>query len=210
MKSKIHEHLKNNFKAVSKKYFFVFAIVAMSCTTQGQIPSKVNFDTYLKLAQEVKTYREKRLIDWKTFQEYSKAENTIILDTRSSEMFKRKHIKGAINLNFSDFTAYNLARIFIDKNVRILIYCNNNIDKDVDFPSKIYVPDPIVQKGKSKRSNTILPEVTLALNVPTFINLYGYGYENVYELSELLSPESIEFEGTNVEELYKNKELNNH
>jgi hypothetical protein len=189
-----------------KNYLFIFVILCLSCNSDAQIPSKVNFDTYLNLAQEVKTYREKRLIDWKTFQEYSKKEGTIILDTRSSEMFKRKHIKGAINLNFSDFTTYNLARIFIDKNVRILIYCNNNIDKDEDFPAKIYKPEPIVYKGKSKRSNTILPEVTLALNVPTFINLYGYGYENVYELSELLSPTTIEFEGTNVEELYKNKE----
>jgi hypothetical protein len=189
-----------------KRSFLLLAMVLLFCHSKAQVPSKVNFDTYLKLAQEVKTYREKRLINWQTFQSYSKEKNTIILDARSSEMFKRKHIKGAINLNFSDFTAYNLARIFIDKNVRILIYCNNNIDKDVDFPSKIYVPEPEVHKGKSKRSNTILPEVTLALNVPTFINLYGYGYENIYELSELLSPDAIEFEGTNVEELYKNKE----
>jgi Rhodanese-like domain len=186
-----------------KNYFMAFVILYMSCNLNAQIPSKVNFDTYLKLAQEVKTHREKRLIDWKTFQEYSKQEGTIILDTRSSEMFKRKHIKGAINLNFSDFTVNNLALVFKDKNVRILIYCNNNIDKDEDFPSKIYMPKPIVHKGKSKRSDTILPEVTLALNVPTFINLYGYGYENIYELSELLSPDIIEFEGTNVEELYK-------
>ena len=191
-----------------KKYFFVFVIAAMGCNSDAQIPSKVNFDTYLNLAQEVKSYREKRLIDWKTFQEYAKDKGTVILDARSSEMYKRKHIKGAINLNFSDFTATNLARVFLNKKVRILIYCNNNIDKDEDFPSKIAIPEPIVYKGKSKRSNTILPEVTLALNVPTFINLYGYGYENVYELSELLSPDVIEFEGTNVEELYKTDTIN--
>lgn len=188
-----------------KNYFFVFATVMMSCTSIAQIPSKVNFDTYLELANEVKTYRQKRLINWKTFQEYAKEANTIILDTRSSEMYKRKHIKGAINLNFSDFTPYNLARIFLNKDIRILIYCNNNIDKEEDFPAKSYKPEPIVHKGKQKRSNTILPEVTLALNVPTFINLYGYGYENVYELSELLSPKGIEFEGTNVVEKYKIK-----
>lgn len=191
-----------------RPFFLVVIVTLLSCNVQAQVPSKVNFDTYLKLAQEVKTYREKRLIDWKTFQEYSKEKNTIILDARSSEMFKRKHIRGAINLNFSDFTSYNLARIFIDKNVRILIYCNNNIDKDEDFPTKLATPDPIVYKGKSKRSNSILPDVTLALNVPTFINLYGYGYENIYELSELLSPDVIEFEGTNVEERYKRDNIN--
>jgi hypothetical protein len=38
----------------------------------------------------------------------------------------------------------------------------------------------------------------LALNIPTFINLYGYGYRNVYELSELVSVHDprLEFEGT--------------
>jgi len=29
--------------------------------------------------------------------------------------------------------------------------------------------------------------IALALNMPSFINLYGYGYKNVYELSENLS-----------------------
>ena len=44
----------------------------------------------------------------------------------------------------------------------ILIYCNNNFMDDV-------TPVP-------------LKRVELALNVPTFINLYGYGYQNIYEL----------------------------
>ena len=40
----------------------------------------------------------------------------------------------------------------------------------------------------------------LALNIPTYINLYGYGYRNVYELNELVSVRDrrVEFEGTTV------------
>jgi hypothetical protein len=40
----------------------------------------------------------------------------------------------------------------------------------------------------------------LALNIPTYINLYGYGYKNVYELDELVNvnDKRIEFEGTAV------------
>ncbi len=43
-------------------------------------------------------------------------------------------------------------------------------------------------------------EITLALNIPTFINLYGYGYKNVYELGDLVSVfmDPIKFEGTDV------------
>ena len=40
----------------------------------------------------------------------------------------------------------------------------------------------------------------LALNIPTYINLYGYGYRNIYELDELvnINDKRIKFEGTEV------------
>ena len=43
--------------------------------------------------------------------------------------------------------------------------------------------------------------VMLALNIPTYINLYGYGYRNVYELHELVKVNDprIAFDGTMVE-----------
>jgi hypothetical protein len=42
----------------------------------------------------------------------------------------------------------------------------------------------------------------MALNVPTYINLYGYGYHNVYELDELVNVKDprVKFEGTEVKE----------
>jgi hypothetical protein len=38
----------------------------------------------------------------------------------------------------------------------------------------------------------------MALNIPTYVNLYGYGYRNVYELHELVNVNDprITFEGT--------------
>lgn len=152
------------------------------------IPSKVDFDAFEKLTLEVNQYRKNRLILWDTFQEFSKDENTIILDTRSKEMYNKKHIKGAIHLNFSDFTQDNLAKLIPSFNTRVLIYCNNNIDNEpVFFASKISLPKKDIQPKS----------ISLALNIPTFINLYGYGYKNVYELSELISAldQKITFEG---------------
>ena len=73
---------------------------------------------------------------------------------------------------------------------RILIYCNNNFaDDQIAFATKM--ARPVYRKTKP---------LTLALNIPTFINLYGYGYKNVYELSDLVSVynRTIEFEGTDV------------
>jgi hypothetical protein len=41
----------------------------------------------------------------------------------------------------------------------------------------------------------------MSLNVPTYVNLYGYGYRNVYELHELVDVNDprISFEGTIVD-----------
>lgn len=178
-----------------KTYLLLLAVIIVGCNSEAQVPSsKVDFDAFEKLTSEVKQYRKSRLISWPIFQKYSKEEKTIILDTRSREMFDRKHVKGAINLNFSDFTQANLAKIIPSENTRVLIYCNNNFDNDqVNFTSKMYIPKKSLPKGKEKT-------ITLALNIPTFINLYGYGYKNVYELSELISvfDPRVAFEGTDV------------
>ena len=42
----------------------------------------------------------------------------------------------------------------------------------------------------------------MALNIPTYINLYGYGYRNVYELHELVNvnDRKIAFEGSILEQ----------
>lgn len=158
--------------------------------TKDYSPAKVDFDAYEKLVAEVKVHRKSHLVSLDQFLKMSKEKDVIIIDTRSDEMYKSKHVKGAIHLNFSDFTQKNLARLITSKNTKILIYCNNNFDKDEDnFPTKSYSPPTKSEK-----------ELTLALNIPTYINLYGYGYKNVYELDELVSiyDQRIKFEGTSV------------
>jgi hypothetical protein len=132
------------------------------------------------------------LISFEKFLSWAKEPNTVILDTRSTEMYNRKHVKGAIHLDFTDFTQDNLLRLIPSTDTRILIYCNNNFaDDQVNFRTKM-VPRPQLR--------TIKKPITLALNIPTFINLYGYGYKNVYELADLVSVtnKSIVFEGTDV------------
>jgi hypothetical protein len=181
-----------------KSIFLLLSIVFITNDSKTEKPSKVDFDAFESLTKEVHLYRKNRLINFDTFKKYAKENGTLILDTRSSEMFNRKHIKGAINLNFSDFTQENLARIITSEKTRILIYCNNNIDDDqINFATKVALP---------KREKTA-KEITLALNIPTFINLYGYGYQNVYELSELVSVNDnrIQFEGSQIKKLNHRK-----
>ncbi len=178
------------------KNIFTFALFSLlSSAAFGQTPSKVDYDAFEKLVAEVKPHRAKRLIPIERFNELSQRKNVIILDTRSKAMYDAKHVKGAIHLNFADFTAKRLAEIIPSKDTKILIYCNNNFDGDEEyFPTKSYTP-PV---------ETSQEELTLALNIPTYINLYGYGYKNVYELSELISiyDKRITLEGSAVIKLY--------
>lgn len=157
----------------------------------------VDYDDFKNLVQEVEQYRAERLISLDMFLRMSKEDNVVILDTRSDFRFNRKHVKGAIHLSFTDFTEDNLYKLIPDANTKILIYCNNNFDGDeIDFASKMARP-------KINRETQILSNrkpIMLALNIPTFINLYGYGYRNIYELDELVNihDKRIEFEGTAV------------
>lgn len=157
-------------------------------------PAKVSFDDFEQLVLKVKPYRNERLINLEAFLQMSKEKNVVIFDSRSDYRFDRKHIKGAIHLAFTDFTQENLLKLIPDVNTKILIYCNNNFDDDeIDFASKMYTPK-ITKNQFSQQEKPIM----LALNIPTYINLYGYGYRNIYELSELVNVKDprIHFEGS--------------
>ncbi len=137
-------------------------------------PAQVDYAGFLGMTQEVQEYRQNRRISFKQFRAMAEEPGVIILDTRSKEMYDQKHIKGAVHLNFSDFTAEKLAEVIPSKETTILIYCNNNIQLDPKYFAMKSLP--------------------LALNIPTFINLYGYGYKDIYELSELIPINDLNLE----------------
>jgi rhodanese-related sulfurtransferase len=151
--------------AVLSAGFMTFAIAAPKpqATTGGQ----VDFAGFNDLSQVVYAYRQNRLVSFAQFQQMAREPNTIILDARSAAAYQQGHIAGALNLSLTDFTAPVLAAAIRDPNTRILIYCNNNFENNAP---------PVVLK-----------RVEVALNIQTFINLYGYGYKNVYELGEVIN-----------------------
>jgi hypothetical protein len=131
-----------------------------------QSASQVDYAGFENLTREVERYRADRLVSLADFQLMASQPNTIVLDARSADAYAQGHIEGAINLPFTDFTDQSLRAALRDPNVRILIYCNNNFSNNVQ---------PV-----------ILKRLELALNIQTFINLYGYGYRNVYELGDVV------------------------
>lgn len=186
------------------------------------VPALTDFDFFLDLAQEVKPVRKNRLVDFNEFLRMSKDPGTIILDTRSKEHYDAAHIKGAVHINFASFNVYDLAELIPDQNTRILIYCNNNINTDSDaaflgirdeqvqlelqksMVSKVALPARLDNRSVPKpkksgyRGAPVDPSKTMALNIPTFITLYGYGYKNIYELNQLVAPNDprLVLEGT--------------
>jgi hypothetical protein len=154
------------------KYIILIAVIAYSVTLTAQPKqmeypqSDVDYSTFVKLTSEAEVHRKSHMASLDEFIKWSKEKDVIVLDTRSKKMYDMKHVKGAVHLNFSDFTAGKLAEVIPSKDTKILIYCNNNLDKDEMYFARKMAP--------------------LALNIPTFINLYGYGYQNVYELDRLV------------------------
>ncbi|WP_018343625.1 rhodanese-like domain-containing protein [Cytophaga aurantiaca] len=163
----------------------------------------VDYDDFKNLVSEVEKHRNERLINLDVFLKMSKENNVVILDSRSDFRFNKKHLKGAIHLDFTDYTQDNLRTLIPDTTTKILIYCNNNFQGDqINFASKVALPLNS-NMTPNMMQNQILSNrkpIMLALNIPTYINLYGYGYKNIYELDELvnINDSRITFEGTAV------------
>lgn len=140
---------------------------ALPATVEARRPTnpQVDYAGFRKLTVKLNDYRAERLLDWDAWRAAGDRQGALILDARSADAYARGHIKGAVNLPFTDFTAESLAAVIGPNRDRpILIYCNNNFIND-----KAPVP---------------MKAVPLALNIQTFINLYGYGYPNVWELND--------------------------
>ena len=184
--------------------FTVAMLVLVTNTASAQVknypPAKVSFNDFKELVAAVEPHRAARLIDLDTFLKMSKEPDVIIFDSRSDFRYNRIHIKGARHLSFTDFTQDNLGKVIPSFDTKILIYCNNNFEgNQTDFASKIALPgavpsgDAVTAQFQSQEKPRMM-----ALNIPTYVNLYGYGYRNVYELAELVHVDDprIEFEGS--------------
>ena len=149
----------------------IFSVTSIAYSQQISPTSNpaIDMPAYLQVAQEAARHRETHRLTEAEFIAMSREPNTIILDARSAEKYAELHIKKAVNLSFPDITVDSLAQLFPDKNVRILIYCNNNFaNAPKAFPTK---------------------RADASLNISTYISLYSYGYKNVYELGPLVEIE---------------------
>lgn len=150
----------------TKRILIPALLAAFQLHAQEAKNPAIDYSAFAKLTKELETVRETRRVSEEEFLKMAGEPDTVIFDARSTDKFERIHVKGALHLAFTDFTEEALEKVIPDKNTRILIYCNNNFDKD---------PFGFARKTAE-----------VALNIQTFINLHAYGYKNVYELGPLL------------------------
>jgi 3-mercaptopyruvate sulfurtransferase SseA len=166
-----------------KSFVIMLALGTICVWSPAQEPITnrlIDYNGFQKIVDTSGKARESRRLTEDAFLTMMKEEGVIVLDARSQSKYKLRHIKGAVNLPFTDFTEASLSGVMPAKDVKILIYCNNN-----------FSGSPIAFASKAPAAS---------LNLSTYTSLKAYGYDNIFELGPLLdvSKTKIPFEGSEV------------
>jgi hypothetical protein len=140
----------------------------------------IDYEGFARNVAEVSAVRESRRVSEEDFIRMAREPGTVVLDARSERLYRLRHVEGAVNLSFPEFTAETLAAVIPTRETRVLIYCNNNFEgAPASMPVKA---------------------ISSALNVSTFVSLYAYGYRNVYELAPAVDVKAsrLAFAGTEI------------
>jgi hypothetical protein len=143
-------------------FLFVSFLPAALPAAPAQVNTLIDYDGFARNVGEVGALRESRRVSEEEFIRMSLEPGTVVLDARTERLYKLRHIEGAVNLPFPEFTESTLAKAIPSRAARVLIYCNNNFNG---------APESLPVKA-----------IAAALNVSTFVSLHSYGYRNVYEL----------------------------
>ena len=159
----------------------LYAVLLLASLAQASPANElIDYDGFARNVQEVRQLREARRVTEAEFIRMAREPGTVVLDARSDRLYRLRHIKGAVNLSFPEFTEETLARAIPTKATRVLIYCNNNF-----FGAPESMPTKVISS---------------ALNLSTFVSLRAYGYRNVYELGPAVDVRAskLAFEGREV------------
>ncbi|GBF41236.1 rhodanese-like thiosulfate sulfurtransferase [Leptospira ellinghausenii] len=131
------------------------------------IPNRlIDYGEFKKIVNRSETERENHRLTEDQFLKMMSEDGVVVLDARSENRFRLLHIKGAVNLPFTEFTKDSLATVIPEPKSKILIYCNNNFEgNEQAFAAK---------------------SPAASLNLSTYNSLKAYGYSNIFELGPLL------------------------
>jgi phage shock protein E len=172
-------------KEESMKQFCALLMCAVVLPVFGQsrIENKlIDYPGFRLIVGEVEAIRESKRLTEEAFLKSLSEPGVVVLDARSANAYALRHVKGAVNLPFTDFTEQTLARVIPSKDTKVLIYCNNNfMNSPASFPVKA---------------------IQVSLNLSTYTSLHAYGYTNVHELGPALDVTKtvLPFEGMELKE----------
>ena len=184
-----------SFIAILSSYF--------AASTQTRVRQPIcDSEGFIEFAQKAEQIRINRLLSEADFAKLASEENTVVLDARGDGSFELLRIKGSKNLPYTSFSEKTLQEIIPNRSTRILIYCRNNILSTAPGGEKTINKDRHPYPDELGRHNVIkAPKV--ALNIPTFITLMVYGYENIWQLDAVVDPNNspLEFESKRLENI---------
>jgi hypothetical protein len=151
-------------KTVLLTFFFSIG----SLLAADQIPNRlIDYKEFQKIVAASASEREAHRLTEPQFIEAMADKQAVLLDARTASKYELRHIRGAVSLPFTDFTAESLEKVIPAKGTKILIYCNNN-----------FVGSPVSFASKAPSAS---------LNISTYTSLRSYGYTNIFELGPLLN-----------------------
>jgi rhodanese-related sulfurtransferase len=162
-----------------KTWLLTLLLSGGSVLAAGPIPNPlIDYKEFQKIVAASAGERESHRLTEPQFIAAMAGNEAVLLDARTASKYELRHIRGAISLPFTDFTAETLAKVIPAKDTKILIYCNNNFEGS---------PVAFALKAPSA-----------SLNISTYTALRSYGYTNIFELGPLLNVHttSIPFEGS--------------
>jgi phage shock protein E len=161
-----------------KRFLPLMLPIALAVQAAPPANPQINYDAFVRDVHSAGSVREQRRVSEAEFIRMAAEPGTVVLDARSERLYRLRHILGAVNLSFPEFTDATLAQAIPSRETRVLIYCNNNFS---DLPESM----PLKRIGA-------------ALNNSTFVALHTYGYRNVYELAPVVDPANtrLRFEGS--------------
>ena len=160
---------------------FGIAAAAAASAREPIVNPQIDYAAFERIVHASKDERESHRLTEAQFLARMRQAGVLVLDARTESRYRLRHVRGAVNLPFTEFTAQSLDAIAPDKHAPILIYCNNNFrDSPLAFAPKA---------------------AAASLNLSTYTALRAYGYANVYELGPLLAVAQtrIPFEGSEVQ-----------
>lgn len=137
-----------------------------------------DFDSFVKVANMVQHERAQRLLSAKQFVQMASEPGTVVLDARSESSFELVRVKGSKNLPYTNFGEATLNKLIPTHQTKILIYCRNNLDSKSLEKLELLDNEPQI----------VAKQPAAGLNVPVAITLRIYGYENVWELDDIVDP----------------------